>query len=176
MEDEESVGGMAEGLAGKSKKVQEILDSNTKIGSIMKEVTAAEESYSKIAKQMGVGRESAEGIKRAMTDAYSEVAKLGGSAESIEEMHKGLIEATGRNILLATDYQDDLFAAAEVAGQSTSTLTKAFVDAGYSVYNIGEEMNGVFNTAREMGVSLSKVTEQVLSNMEKLDDWKSDEC
>ena len=171
MEDEESVGGMAEGLAGKSKKVQEILDSNTKIGSIMKEVTAAEESYSKIAKQMGVGRESAEGIKRAMTDAYSEVAKLGGSAESIEEMHKGLIEATGRNILLATDYQDDLFAAAEVAGQSTSTLTKAFVDAGYSVYNIGEEMNGVFNTAREMGVSLSKVTEQVLSNMEKLDEY-----
>lgn len=170
MEDEESVGGISEGMAGATKSVKEILDSNTTIAGIMKEVSAAEESYSRIAKQMGVGRESAIAIKRAMTEAYSEVAKLGGKAEDIEEMHKGLIDATGRNILLASDYQDDLFAAAKVAGQSTSSLTKAFVDAGYSVYNIGEEMNGVFNTAREMGVSLSKVTEQVLSNMDKLDE------
>jgi hypothetical protein len=170
MEDEESAGGLGEGLKGKANQAKEILESNLKISSIMSEVKKSEESYSNLAKYMGVGRESAEGIKRAMNDAYSDVAKLGGEMTSIEEMHKSLIDATGRNILLATDYQDDLFAAASVAGQSTDTLTKSFVNAGYSVYNIGEEMNKVFNTAREMGVSLNKVSEQVLSNMDKLDE------
>ena len=168
--DEESVGGMAEGMAGTAKTVKEVLDYNTSIAGIMKEVNASEESWHNISRYAGLTRESAVGVKKFMNDAYSDVAKLGGSMQDIEDMHLGLMQATGRNILLATDYQDDLFAAAKVAGTSTDNLTKAFVDAGYSVYNIGEEMNSVFNTAREMGVSLNKVSEQVLSNMDKLDE------
>jgi hypothetical protein len=168
--DEESVGGISEGMAGTSKSVKEILDYNTSMKGIMQDVRESEDSWSNISKYAGFTRESAVSIKTFMGDAYSEVAKLGGEMKDIEDMHLGLMKATNTNILVAKDYQDDLFAAAKVAGTSTESLTKAFVDAGYSVYNIGEEMNGVFNTAREMGVSLSKVTEQVLSNMDKLDD------
>jgi hypothetical protein len=167
--DDESIGGLEEGLSGAYKKLQDMIDSNTTMEGIMREVRKTEDSYSNIARIMGVGRESASSIKQSMTDAYAAVASVGGTWQDIEDAQKSLIETTGRNILMTADYIDDLSAAATVGGTSIETLTKGFVDAGYSTYNIGEEMNKVFNTARSLGVSIKAVTEGVLSNMDALD-------
>jgi len=169
-DENESVGGVSEGLKGKVSDVKQIVESNSTMSGIMKEVRQTEESYSRIAVQMGVGRESAEGIKKAMTDAYSEVAKVGGTVEDIEEMHKGLIEATGRNILVNTEFQKDLSATSLLAQTNVSSLIKGFVDAGYNLKNVNSEMNKVFNVARSMGVSLKGVSDTVLNNLSKMDE------
>jgi hypothetical protein len=84
-------------------------------------------------------------------------------------MQNEVVKNMGRNVIMSSDYFDDLLAAEKTTRVSTDLLTKSFKDAGYNLYNVTKEMEGVVNTARSLGVSAEKVSGSVLANMSALD-------
>ena len=138
-------------------------------GSIEGIMRQIDEQYSTVAKTMGVGRESSDAIRQAFGDAYSDVVRIGGSMSDLGKMQNEVVKNMGRNVIMSSDYFDDLLAAEKTTGVSTDSLTKSFKDAGYNLYNVAKEMEGVVNTARSLGVSAEKVSGSVLANMSALD-------
>ena len=151
--------------AGIKKGIEKALSAGS-IEGIMRQI---DEQYSTVAKTMGVGRESSDAIRQAFGDAYSDIVRIGGSMSDLGDMQNEVVKNLGRNVIMSSDYFDDLLAAEKTTGQSTNELTKSFKDAGYNLYNVAKEMEGVVNTARSLGVSAEKVSGSVLDNMSALD-------
>jgi hypothetical protein len=150
-------------------EIRKIVESNIKASEINAVVQEMDRTYSSLAKTMGLGRESAQAIKASLGDAYSEIKMLGGSMSDIEGIQKGLVNALGTNVIATKEVFKDIYAAAKVSGQEAEVISKKFIDAGYSMHNIGEETKKIMDTARSLGVSAQAVSSAVLSNMEQLD-------
>lgn len=160
----------AKGLGGSiGKQIKSGIESALSSGSIEGIMRKIDEQYSSVAKSMGVGRESSDAIRQAFGDAYSDVVRIGGSMEDLGRMQGEVVKNMGRNIIMSSDYFDDLLAAEKTTGVSTDTLIGKFKDAGYNLYNVSKEMEDVVNTARSLGVSAEKVSGSVLANMSALD-------
>lgn len=170
----EDKGSIAKVIDGKFKELMGILESNATakgIGDIMQEM---DQVYSDVAKQMGLGRESAVAIKSSLGDAYSEVKKLGGSMADIQSIQQSLTRTLGTNILATTDAFKGVYAAAQVMGQGTDEVVSKFVNAGYNFNNIAEESKKIIDVARSLGVSAQEVSGAVLKNISALDSHNFD--
>ena len=160
------------------KKIKEVLDSvgevfksnidPSRITTVMKEL---DEQASQVITTFGQGRENIVGIKQAMADAVVSVKALGGSFQDVLDTQNNIARTLGRNLVLASDSYDDLYAAAKASGQESSTIVESFKNVGISVYDSSKQIEGILNTAREIGVSGSLVTGEVLSNMDLLNKY-----
>ena len=135
---------------------------------IAKAVVELDNSAVGIAKSFGLGRESVQGIKEAMADAYISVVKLGGGLSDIAEIQEKVGVTLGRSFVLSSDSYEKLYATTKVTGQSIEKITTSFKDAGASVYQAGKGMEDVVNTARSLGVNVEAVSSKVLTNMSAL--------
>jgi hypothetical protein len=160
---------VGEALSGYKTKIEEAVLSNFSSDKIMETFDKVEASTSNIQKYMGVGAEMSDEIRSAMTDAASKIISMGGSMENLETIQQGLLETTGRNVIASNEYFSEIYAAAEVSGQSMKTLQEGFINAGYNMNNIGSEMQTVLDTSRALGVSMQAVSAGVLDNMKSLD-------
>jgi hypothetical protein len=150
-------------------KITEVINSNTKASAIKETMYDIDDKFAQVAKVMGIGRESAEGYRKSMGDAQSDVARIGGNMQNIADMQIELVNSTGRNIQMSSEYFDDLLATSNVTGVATAKLTSEFKNAGFSLYNTTKLMEDVVNTARSVGVSAQAVSAAVMSNMKALD-------
>jgi hypothetical protein len=160
------------------KKIKEVLDS---VGEVFKSnidpsrITAVMEELdvqaSKVIATFGQGRENIVGIKQAMADAVVSVKALGGSFQDVLDTQNNIANTLGRNLVLASDSYKDLYAAAEASDQSSSTIVESFKNVGISVYDSSKQIEGILNTAREIGVSGKLVTGEVLNNMDLLNKY-----
>jgi len=150
-------------------KITEVINSNTKASAIKETMYDIDEKFTQVAKVMGIGRESAEGYRKSMGDAQSDVARIGGNMQNIADMQIELVNSTGRNIQMSSEYFDDLLATSNVTGVATAKLTSEFKNAGFSLYNTTKQMEDVVNIARSVGVSAQAVSAAVMSNMKALD-------
>lgn len=160
---------VGDALSGYKTKVEEAVLSNFDSKAIVETVEKVELSTSNLQKYMGVGAEMSDEIRSAMTDAAAKIISMGGGMEDLETIQKGLLETTGRNVIASNDYFKEIYAAAEVSGQSMDDLQEGFINAGYNMNNIGSEMQKVLDTSRALGVSMKAVSSSVLSNMSALD-------
>lgn len=149
--------------------IKSILDSNFTSKEIIARMTEMDNIYSSLSKQMGLGRESATAIQTSMVDAYSNVAKMGGSMTDIANMQSKLVSTLGTNVIASADYFEQLTAASKASGMDADVLAEKFLNAGYNMNEIGNETNDILNTARSLGASVDVVTKSVLSNMSALD-------
>ena len=168
-DDENKKDPVGDAISGYQSTIEDAILSNFKSDDIMKTFDKVELSTSNIQKYMGVGAEMSDEIRSAMTDAASKIISMGGSMSDLETIQKGLLEATGRNVIGSKEYFEQIYAAATVADTSMDTLQKGFIDAGYNMNNIGSEMQKVLDTSRALGVSMKAVSDGVLSNMGALD-------
>lgn len=152
-------------------RITEALATNLRAGDIAKEIQEIDDKATTIVKSFGQGRENIVNLKAAMADAASEVERMGGEFQNIVDIQKDVAEALGRNLILTSSSYKDLYATAEVTGESTKTLVTNFKDAGMSVYQVAGEMNKVVNIARESGVNAQAVSKEVLSNMTALNQF-----
>jgi len=160
---------VGDALSGYKTSVEEAVLSNFDSKKIVETVEKVELSTSNLQKYMGVGAEMSDEIRSAMTDAASKIISMGGGMEHLESIQKGLLEATGRNVIASNEYFDEIYAASEVSGVSMDALQKGFIDAGYNMNNIGTEMQSVLDTSRALGVSMQAVSSAVVGNMSALD-------
>ena len=135
---------------------------------ISKAIEDMDDSMTQVINTMGAGRELSRLIKSNISEAYTNVTLLGGSLSDIVEQQQALIKQTNRQIILQGDYQDDLLATTKVTGEYASTLIGAFDKVGMSVYSIKDEMEGVVNQARALGLNAQEVSSRMVSNLEKM--------
>lgn len=168
---EEKEGGspIDQSLSGYKSRIEDAVLSNFKSDAIMSTFEKVEASTSNIQKYMGVGAEMSDEIRSAMTDAASKIVSMGGDMGDLETIQKGLLEATGRNVIGSKEYFEQIYAAAQASQQSMDTLQEGFINAGYNMNNIGEQMQKVLDVSRSLGVSMQAVSSAVLANMDALD-------
>lgn len=165
-----SISTAAESLAGDiSGTIAKILKDNLNPDIIVSITQQIDKSTSELSKKMGISLESSNEFRRAMSDAYSDVRKLGGSFTDIVDTQKAVIDNLGRNLVLSTEYHDDIYQSSKLMNTTSDELIKKFTNVGTSLYNIDEQTNTILNTSREIGVSAEKVSSQVLENLGSMD-------
>lgn len=138
------------------------------VGRIQDLLQDVDNEASKIVKSFGLGRDNIVNLKSAMTEAVTQVTLLGGSFEDITRIQQKVGEALGRNVILATDSYEKLYAAESVSGQKAEVFVAKMKEVGVSTYKASAEMEKIINSAREIGVNVSVVTKNVLDNMDKI--------
>ena len=121
-----------------------------------------------VVKTFGLSNSQVMAIKSSLTGAASEVERLGGKFSDVLSIQTHLGEMTNRNAILMSESFAGIYAAAEVSGETARQMGKSFKDTGFSLYSISEQMEGVVNTARSIGVNAVAVSSQVIDNMGEL--------
>jgi len=129
--------------------------------------------YEKFAVQfsssMGMGRESVVAIKQSFADAVVSVNTLGGDLNDLPGIAESIGKALNRSVIPLKEAYADIYATNQVTSVGTDTLVKGFKDAGFSVYNMSENMTKVVNLARETGMNIKTVSSAVVTNLDMMD-------
>ena len=114
-------------------------------------------------------------------DVTPSVAALGGNISDVAKIQKGVLEGLQTQSTLNTSSYKELYAAGSlVAGSGENASAKAaamiplFANAGYGINNIGKEMTGILNSAKDLGVTSVSVYKQMEGQMGKLSIYNFD--
>ena len=138
---------------------------------IKKTIEEYETSAVNVLKSFGTGRDRIVELKASMADAVTSVKLLGGEFSDVAKIAGDIGTALNRNIILTSQSYEKLYATAQVTGVQYQTLANSFKDAGFSVYQIGQNMEKVVNTARAQGINAREVSSQVVQNMGLMDKY-----
>jgi hypothetical protein len=138
---------------------------------IDKTIKQYETSAVNVLKTFGTGRDRIVELKASMADAVTSVKLLGGEFTDVANIAEGIGKSLNRNLILTSQSYEKLFATQKVTGIDAGTLATNFKDAGYSVYQIGQNMEKVVNTARAQGINSREVSSQVVQNMGLMDKY-----
>ena len=116
----------------------------------------------------GLSKERVDEFKTTIADAAPELAKLGIQDAEISTNLVGIMEGLGGAASVSKEAIIEVSAAAKLTGQDVTSLTSNFRDVGISVYDVGEQMKTVTEVARSAGVSVNKVSGEVMTNLEKM--------
>ena len=159
-------------------QLKEIFDSyaksistNIDISDVIGKIGEVDDAATEVIKKFGTGRDNVLAIKQGLSDAVKEVEALGGSFDNVKQIQLGISDTLNRNLVLMSDSYQQLYAASEVTDLNVSTIVENFKDAGYSVYQAGDQLQKVVDIARSMGVNVEEVSSQVSNNIGLLDKY-----
>ena len=135
---------------------------------IVNTVQEIDADATKVAKTFGQGRENIAGIKIALVDAATSVEALGGKFGDVAKIQTDLTNSLGRSVMLTSESYDDIFATQQVTGIESKRLFDNFKNIGVSAYGVASGMQKIVDTARQQGLSVEKVSEQAMNNMESM--------
>ena len=135
------------------------------------QIKEMETSAVSLMKTFGTGRDRIVEMKQSMADASKDVKLLGGEFSDVLDIAQNVGVGLKRNIILTKDAYKDLYATSKATGQGYQELTKNFTDAGYSIYQINQNMQKVVDSARTSGINVKEVSSQVLSNLSMMDKY-----
>lgn len=144
------------------------LKTNLDPSDIQTKILEVDVSAMQLAKSFGIGRDNIVNLKGAMTEAVVEITKLGGTFSDIARIQQSVGDSLGRNVVVATEAYERLFAAEQVAGKQVSEFLPKFKDVGVSTYQAASSMETIINTAREAGVNAQAVTSKMMTSMDRL--------
>ena len=150
---------------------EEAFKSNFEIDKIYETMGKVEASATEIAKSFGQGREQITALKAGMADAVTSVTLLGGGFENIVALQQAAATQLGRNVILTSESYEKLYATAKVTAVGNKELIEGFKNAGFSLYDVGNQMEKVINSAREIGVNAQAVSGQVVKNMSTMNQF-----
>jgi hypothetical protein len=127
-----------------------------------------DEQATQLSAQFGVGKGRMEEFRQSIADVSPALIRMGiDQEEAIKNIGK-MGEALGSAASLGTEAIVELSAASKATGQDAGVLTAKFREVGISVYDVGDAMLEVANSARAAGVSVSAVSSAVAQNIGKL--------
>lgn len=105
-------------------------------------------------------------IQQAAADAIPSITRLGGNIDTVGLIMSEVAKESLRNTIATTDQMEKLYATFRVTGVGVGTLTKNFLEAGYGLNKVGDEMESVVNYVRSIGGNVEQVTKSVVSNLD----------
>lgn len=149
-----------------------IMDSNFKDLNLIKGVLyEIDESASNVAKSFGQGREQITSIKAAMAEAADKIYLLGGNWADVVAIQQTAATTLGRNVILASESYEKLYETTKVTGVQNKELFEGFKNAGFSLYDVSNQMQKVMDTARSIGVNAQAVSGMVVKNMSSMNQF-----
>lgn len=168
---DESINSVTSGLEGALSKLGKAFSDNIDADKIKQMVDDVDKSASQIARYFGQGSEHVQNIRVGLSDSIVKINKLGGDLNNIVSIQEGAAQVLGRNVVIAGEEYEKLFATQQVVGQSSSTIVDSFKNVGISMYQSSKEMEKVVSRAREIGVSAQAVSSQVVNNMDMMNKY-----
>jgi hypothetical protein len=150
---------------------EEAFKSNFEIDKIYETMAKVEASAAEVAKSFGQGREQITALKAGMADAVTSVTLLGGGFENIVALQQAAATQLGRNVILTSESYEKLYATAKVTKVTNDELINGFKNAGFSLYDVSNQMEKDINSAREIGVNAQAVSGQVVKNMSAMNQF-----
>ena len=135
------------------------------ITGIQEMVESIDKEFSKVANNIGAGREQAFLLKQTLTEGLTEITRLGGSVGDITKQIEGLQKTFGTQLVLNKNVTDELFATTQATGIAADTLFESYANVGKSIYEVNSEMAQIMENANLIGVNAKNVTAAVQTNM-----------
>lgn len=114
------------------------------------------------------GRGRIEQMQIAIADAIPSVTRLGGTVTQTVATMGEIAEATNRNFIAQEETVGELFAASQLLGSSVQTLSKAFIDVGFSIDEVGERLEESIYYIQSLGLNAGQVADAVVDNLDQL--------
>lgn len=166
-------------VPGLESVLQSLSTLNTKLGDYGKDmvdsINAVETQVNSVSRLFAGSHQMAQLTRDTLREATPSVAALGGTAEDVGRIQKGVLEGLQTQSALNTSSYKELYAAgslvsssSENAGAKAAAMIPMFTNAGYGINNIGKEMTGILNSAKELGVTSQSVYKQLEGQMGKM--------
>lgn len=127
-----------------------------------------DEQATNLSAQFGVGKGRMEEFRQSIADVSPALIRMGvDQSEAIKNIGK-MGTALGSAASLGSEAIIELSAISQATGQDVGVLTEKFREVGVSVYDVGDAMLDVANSARAAGVSVAAVSSAVAQNIGKL--------
>ena len=162
------------------KKIGEIASSNIDftdkaLGIFIESINIMETAATKLALGFGGMRGLTASIKQNMEGAAASVIELGGSLADVAAIQEGVVKALQTQTILNKEAYADLYAVGNLVGdgskvtaESTKKMVEGFMNAGYGLYDVSNQVLGIINKSRELGVTTNAVYSQISANIGKL--------
>jgi hypothetical protein len=142
---------------------------------IKSSIEATESQVNSVSRLFAGSHQLAQQTRNLYRDVTPSVAALGGSITDVSKIQKGVLEGLQTQSSLNSDSYKELYAAgslvagaSENAGAKAAAMIPMFANAGYGINNIGNEMTGILNSAKELGVTSQSVYKQLEGQMGKM--------
>lgn len=138
------------------------------INSIGNDLNALITTAQDLGNNMGIGRARAGELRNTIADTIPEMIKLGITTDKGMQAIKDVPSALKTNTTVANETIVELGATSKFTGQSVKDLVAGFSSVGTQLSSVGDEMAGVANYAKSVGVNVEEVTSGVVSNLKNL--------
>ena len=142
---------------------------------LTKSINIMETAATKLALGFGGMRGLTASIKQNMEGAAASVIELGGSLEDVAAIQEGVVKALQTQTILNKEAYADLYAVGNLVGdgskvtvESSKKMVEGFMNAGYGLYDVSNQVLGIINKSRELGVTTAAVYGQISANIGKL--------
>jgi hypothetical protein len=133
-----------------------------------------DEAATKIQKTFGLTKSRFSEFKDTLADVTPRLMKIGMTEDEVVTNTINLMKSMGTSASLGEEAIVELSAAAKVSGKDAGVLAEKFREVGVSVYDAGDRMKEVTDYARNVGVSVTAVSEKVVANLNKMNLYNFD--
>jgi len=127
-----------------------------------------------IQQNFGLARGRVSEFKTAIADAAPELAKMGYTQQETADLIADSMDGLKTSALLSTKTLTEMGAVSKVTGLDVTDLAEGFRSVGISMKKVGEEMKGVTDYARSVGMSVKSISTGVQQNIEKINLYNFD--
>jgi hypothetical protein len=143
--------------------------------SFVKDFNAMETAATNLATSFGGMRGLTASIKENIAGATSSVIELGGSLEDVAKIQQGIVKGLQTQTILNEDAYAELYAVSNLVSDGTKQsadiskeMVTTFMNAGYGLYDVSNQVLGIINESRELGVTTAAVYNQISANIGRL--------
>jgi hypothetical protein len=143
-----------------------------KIEEFASAITRLSESATIVNKVFTQGRQRMIELSQAAADALPNVMRLHGELSDVTSIMSDVAEASRRNVIATTEQVEQLFAASKVLGLSAKDLSNSFLNTGYAINDIGDNLSKSVRYVQSIGGNAKEVVGDMQANMEQLNRYQ----
>jgi len=137
-------------------------------------LTQLDEYATEVQSAFGLSKARADEFKSTIADIGPELTKLGYTETEFAGVLTKTMEGLGTAASVGQEALVELAATSKFVTVGVDGLASKFREVGVSVYDVGDEMKGVVDYARSVGVSVKAVSDGVVTNLEKMNIYNFD--
>jgi len=157
-----------DGLKEASQYFADIGNALVSTSGILKTSRFLDDEQARLRGFIGLGSQKVDEFKKLIADGASKFASIGLETADVGKTYQALADTFKTDISVSDQDLLELGATAKVTNINAKDLAGGFRGVGISIQEVGENMTQVAEIARQAGVSVSAVSEQVVKNLDKM--------
>jgi hypothetical protein len=146
------------------KELSSLIDPSSYLDNLIR----IEDQAAKVNQTFGQTRARIGELNVSVRESTAEILRLGGTYSDVGATISNLALASRRNVVATSDEVEKLFAASKILGESSEVIASNFIDAGFVLGNVSDQVKTSVNYIQSIGGNVSQVYDKILKNTEKL--------